>query len=201
MTNIEKVLASAAVILVLLKFLSMPGAAMLLIMILSLLALFYFALGFAIFNGVGFREIFKEESFKKSSALKVIGAICTGFVLSVTIIGIIFKLFSWPGAHIILIMGVVGMMIITVVAALKHSKIKLKYYSRIFQRIAVFGFIALFLLLLPRSIWIDFQYQNSPQYRDALKESLANPENEALSKKRDLEFRKMKEGNQNSRTE
>ena len=85
------------------------------------------------------------------------------------------------------------MMLITIIAVLKHSKIRLKYYNRIFKIIAIFGFIALFLLLLPRSIWIDYQYQDSPKYRDALKESLANPENEALSKKRDLEFKKMKE--------
>ena len=191
MTKIEKTLGIAAIILVLLKFAAIPGAGFLLIMTFALLGIFYFAFSFAIFNGVSFRNLFNTDSYKDSSALKIIGSIVTGFVILVTIVGIIFKLFSWPGAAVMLLLGIVGMFVVTIIAANKHAKIRSEFYNRIFKRIAVFGIIAVFLVVLPQSIWLEFQYLNNPEYLQALKQSLADPENEELSKKRDLEYKKM----------
>lgn len=198
MTKIEKTLGIAAIILVLLKFAAMPGAGLLLIITLTLLCMFYFSCSFAIFNGISFRGLFDTKSYQNSSFLKIIGAVVTGLVLSATIVGIVFKLFSWPGAHVMLLLGILGIMIITIIVAKKHSKIKSEYYKRIFKRIAIFGFISVFLILLPQSIWIEFQHRNNPEYLQALKQSLADPENEELSQKRDLEYKKMTSGVESS---
>ena len=201
MFKLEKAFAIVALILILSKFAAIPGAAMLLIITFALLGMFYFAFSFAIFNGVAFRNLFNRDSYKDSSALKIIGSIVTGFVILVTIVGIIFKLFSWPGAAVMLLLGIVGMFIVTIIAANKHAKIRSEFYNRIFKRIAVFGIIAVFFIVLPQSIWLEFQYLNNPEYLNALKQSIADPENEELSRKRDLEYRKMTSGGQSSASE
>ena len=63
-------------------------------LILSLLVLstLYCYFGFALFNNIRLKEIFKKDRHTEISVLRIIGAVFSGMILSTYVIGILFKL-------------------------------------------------------------------------------------------------------------
>ncbi len=148
---------------------------------------------FALFNGVRFRGIFKSSSYKEIGVARILGAILTGFALSITIIGLLFKFQSWPGALMNIMLGVFALTIAIIVGGIKYAKTKSNYYIEIFKRIAIYGGLGLAIILLPKTAWVEFKYRNYPNYINAYKESTANPTNEELWKKANDEREKIYE--------
>ena len=60
----EKVLIALAIIGIVLHLNMIPGGSILTILSLMSLSCMYFYLGFALFNGLRFREVFKKENYK-----------------------------------------------------------------------------------------------------------------------------------------
>lgn len=182
MKKAEVIIASLTVISLVLKLAMdyFPGINVFTVLLLSFLSMLYFHLGFAIFNTIRLRKIFNKESYKNISTLKIFGSIAAGLTLSITVIGILFKVMHWPGASVNLIFGFSGILIVSVISIVKYLKTKSPYYTKILSRNLVFGGIALFLILIPELTWIELTYKDQPTMIEAYRKAFADPDNPEL---------------------
>ena len=187
----EIILATISIISLGLNLLLIPGGGILTVLTLSTLSMVYFYFGFALFNDIRLRKIFKKDSYKDISSLRILGAVGAGLALSMTIIGLMFKFQSWPGADNNLIAGLLGLVIVTIIGVLKYMQNKSDYYTRILKRVAIFGGLGLVIILTPKTSWIELKYRNYPDYVNAVKKSMADPDNKVLQDKADEERQKM----------
>ena len=149
MKKLEKILGIVILISLIMKFSFIMGGDILAILSISLLTLIYYPFGFAFFNQIRLRRVFKKDSYKGISGLRIIGAIGVGMGLSPICLGILFKLQHWPGSNINIASGLVTTLIVLIIALIKFSKSKDNYYKRIFKRIAIIGGLGLLLTVLP----------------------------------------------------
>jgi hypothetical protein len=191
MRKSEIIIGSLSILALGLNLLLIPSGGILTVLTLSILSIIYVFLGFALFNDIRLRNIFKKESYTSVSGLRILGAVGAGWALSATINGLMFKFQSWPGADSNLGVGLVGLLIVTIIGTIKYSKNKSEYYTRIFMRIAIFGGLGLILMLTPKTSWIELKYRNHPAYVDALKKAMADPDNIKLWDKVEAERQKM----------
>lgn len=191
MKKFELIFVILGLVSILLNLFLIPFANLFMLLSLSILSFFYLYFSFAFFNGIQLRNIFKKEAYKETNALRIIGAIGTGIVLSQTIIGLIFKFNEWPGAFVMMSVGLSGLTVVTIVGLIQFLKNKIDYYRLIFKRIALFGGLTLLLLLLPSSLIFEFKYRNYPDFIHARKQSIDNPGNKELYDKAEAERRKV----------
>ena len=84
------------------------------------------------------------------------------------------------GADFILGAGLVGLSIVATIGIIKYSKNKSDYYTRILKRTVILGGLGLILMFMPKTTWIEIKYRNQPEYVEALKNAMADPENKEL---------------------
>lgn len=90
----EKVFAGLSLLgFILFKF-NVPGGNFIFVISLLILALLYFPFGFYFIS-------------EKSIKLNTLTSVVFGWLLNMTIIGILFKLMHWPGAAIMLLVGII----------------------------------------------------------------------------------------------
>ena len=191
MKKTELILILLALIALIMKLMYLPGSLILIVLSLSSLSLFYFYLGFAFFNGIGFRKILKRESYKGISTQRIIIGIGTGFVLNIAAIGVLFKIQSYSGASMILLISLFGLGILMIFSVIKMRENTDNYYANIFKRVASFGAICVFFIAMPSKTWLDLNYPNNPEYVQALLEVEANPNDQELQDKVKEENEKM----------
>jgi hypothetical protein len=191
MKKAEIIITLLSIITLSLNILLIPEGGTSAILSLSLLAMIYFYFSFAFFNNIKFRKIFKKESYKDISTLRIVGAICTGMALSAILSGVLFYFQSWPGAMMDFIMGFGPIIVILTICIIKYFKNKSSYYIVILRHSLIVGGISLIIILTPRMTWINMRYENHPGYRSALEKAIANPSNQELWKKVDAEREKM----------
>ncbi len=190
MKKLEAILCVLILTGLILKFALIPGAGTITTFSLLLLGTFYYLFGFALFNKIGFRQIFKRDSYKDTNALRIIGAVLTGWAVSIIFIGVLFTVQHYPGAAFFLYCGLVCIILIFIVALIRYLKSKEEYYIRIFKYLAVSAVIGLLFLFVPESSVIELQYRNHPEYIEAYKDLKADPQNEELKKKEKTEYRR-----------
>ncbi|HON20965.1 MAG TPA: hypothetical protein PLW70_06510 [Bacteroidales bacterium] len=193
MIKLEKFLGIAAVIGLILKLIRIPGSMILLILILGALAFLYYPFGFALFNRIGFRQIFKKKSYEGLSALRIIGSIGAGMAFSAICMGILFKIQRWAGVNLMLIDGLVPTFIILIIALIKYFKTKGKFYIEILKRTAIIGALGLLFFYTSTLTIVKIRFRNHPDYIKAYEMYLNNPEDEELLQKLNREYLKTKE--------
>ena len=193
MKKTEITILTISIIAIALNFFLVPGGSVLTVFSLGFLATIYFYFGFALFNDIRLRNIFKKASYKDIASPRIVGAIGAGVALAITAIGILFKLLSWPGASLNLGAGLLGLIIVFIIWTIKYFNNKSNFYLPIFKRAGLFGVLGLVLLLTPKSTFIDIKYRNHVNYANALKNSIADPTNEELHRILDEERTKMEQ--------
>ena len=191
MKKTEQLLIIVTLITIVLQALNIPGSAMILVIVLSLTAMLYMYLGFAIFNQIGFRQIFRKKSYESVSGMRILGAIAAGFTLSILLTGLLFKIMLWPGSGPMLTVSAFPCMIIMIVGLIRYSRDQSPYYTFIFKRLGIFGALALFFYLLPSEKWVAFRYKEHPDYVEAYKKAAADPHDSVLRDKAEEERKKM----------
>ena len=191
MKKTELILILLALIALIMKLMYLPGSLILIVLSLPTLSLFYFYLGFAFFNGIGFRKILKRESYKGISTQRIIIGIGTGFALNIAAIGVLFKIQSYSGASMILFISLFGLGILMIFSVIKMRENTDNYYANIFKRVASFGAICVFFIAMPSKTWLDLNYPNNPEYVQAILEVEANPNDQELQDKVKEENEKM----------
>ena len=135
MKTTEKILGIIIVLSLVLKIFNIPGNSVLFVFSVSFLVMIYFYLGFALFNEIPLKGIFKKKSYENIHGLRIIGAVFSGMSLSMILAGILFKIQHWPGENTQLASGLVLSAIIILVALSKYIKRKGPFYRRIAHQI------------------------------------------------------------------
>jgi len=180
-----------AIIGILIYFLDWPYGNELIILSLFGLSCLYFYFGFALFNNISFRGIFKKESYKNVSTWRIVGAIAAGFSISIVLLGVLFKIFRWPFGNQLLIIGVNFLSIVFLGSLFKVIKDKRPFYQRVLVRIVFFGILGYFFLFLSDYAFLEIKYKNYPDYIEAIKQLDQDPENPELREKEEQEYQKM----------
>ncbi len=177
----------------LIYLLEYPFGAIITIFSLLGLSCLYFYFGFALFNKIPFRRIFKKESYQSISIWRIIGAIVTGFSISIVIVGVLFKIFRWPFANQLLIIGSFFLIITFIVSLIKHIKHKnaSAFYKSVVLRVVFFGVGGILFLCLPDYTFLALKYKNHPDYIEAVKQLDKDPENIELIKEEQRAYEKM----------
>ncbi|WP_378172989.1 hypothetical protein [Aquimarina sp. SS2-1] len=174
-----------------LYFLGWPFGNELIIISLFGLSCLYFYFGFAIFNKLSLRRIFKKESYQGISAWRIVGAICTGISISIVLLGVLFKIFRWPFANQLLIIGVSFLNVIFLAGLYKILKEKRPFYQRLMVRVVFYGISGYIFWFIPTYTFLELKYKNHPDYIEAVKRLDKDPENPELIKEELRAFDKM----------
>ncbi len=188
---LEICLGISILITMALSILLFPRFQFLFILSVGITANIYFLLSFALFNNVQINRIFIGGFLQGLSQLRLIGAILTGFVLSIVCVGIIFKFQSYPQPNFILSVGIIGLFISLIVSIIKFKKTNSSFYKNVVIRIALYSILGLTLLIIPREKMIEIKYRKYPGYIEAVKKSMADPDNKDLWKKAEEEKQKI----------
>jgi hypothetical protein len=180
MKKAEKILGAIAIIAIVLKFLLISGSGFLTVISLGTLSVLYYLLSFAFFNDIRLRNIFKKESYRGISALRIIGTVLFGFAISLVVIAILFKLQSYPGGAFILLQGLISLGICLIVAVIRYGKTKSTNYKKIFSRSIIIGCFGLLLYVIPSMTLFEILHRNHPAYVQAVKDLDADPNNKEL---------------------
>jgi len=121
MNKLEKTLVIVTLVALILKYLTVPGMSLFVVVGLLGLALLYFYFGFALFNGIGLKGIFKKESYIEISKYKIFAAIIVGASLSMICIGLLFKIQHWFGFSMYLYAGLALSFVMLNIAVLKYN--------------------------------------------------------------------------------
>lgn len=148
MKKTEKILGVIIAISFVLRLFTIPYAGFLMVTSLNTLAFFYFALGLILFNEIRLKDIFKKGTFKDTSRLRIIGAIGTGFSLSLMCIGILFKAGKYSETNIILVFGLVIALFIVIPSVFKISRDNTNFYKNILLRLSIVGVIGMITLFI-----------------------------------------------------
>lgn len=189
----EKIIGILSILLIILQLVNyISSLNTVIILCLLLLATLYFALGFALFNNIRLRNIFKKESYKGVSTLRIIGTIGAGIALSIIVIGIQFKFYNWPFRNQHLIIGLSLLAIIAIPVIIKFITTNGLFYRNLLIRFFIIGSIGFIFLQVSSEELIEMKFRKYPDYVEAKKALLKDPQNEALNQKVQEEWERMR---------
>lgn len=141
--------------------------------IVTVLAMCYFPFGFYFFSD------------KNLKTQKIGISLVFGWLLSICIIGILFKLMFWPGSGMMLLIGSISAAILLVVSFMlfQNSTPELKnYHKNLLTRTLVLFVVSFACLILPNSVLINHYYANEPELKELYLKQQENPEDETIQK-------------------
>jgi hypothetical protein len=138
----------------LIKYLHWPGGGVVIVFAFSLLAMLYFPGGFYFFS---------DKKIKNSNlALSII----SGMFLSITLVGILFKIQYWPGANVNLKVGCITAPILLAVIIFMKSKAAENlntYYKNMMTRTGVLSILGLLFFFTSTETLVHIQYGEDPE--------------------------------------
>jgi uncharacterized membrane protein len=153
MKKLEIILITGAIIGLLLMLFNTPLDSLIASVFFITLSCLYYFLGFALFNNIPARKIFKADSYKGIGTWRILIAIGTGLALSILTIGFMFSILSYPMAKTLLVVGIVLAAINIILALIKNAQEKDQFYRNIILRGFVSVIIAIIFLMLPGSLF------------------------------------------------
>ena len=168
MTKGEKILSIVAVLAFILKILLVPGSGLLTVLSFTLLSILYFPLGFATLNGIPIYKIFQKKSYEGISTWRMIGTIGLGMSLSAIVIGLLFRLQSYPGAQMNLLIGVVLSFLIGIVALVRYMEKKSGFYKNAMIKIAVLCVLGVVMFMTPHSKLFRLTHSDDVMYPEEI---------------------------------
>lgn len=153
MKKLELILIAGAVVGLLLALLNVPHHSLIVSFLFMLLGLLYFYFGFALFNGIHLRKIFKAESYKGIGTWRFAIAIGAGIALSDLTVGFMLAISDYPMARSFLTFGLVLTSIMLLLASVRNVKEKNQFYRNIILRCAVFIILGVVALLIQGTLF------------------------------------------------
>ena len=184
MKQTEKILGGLIVSLMLIRlFFAFPYFNIIITLLILVLSMMYFGFGFALLNNVRLRTVFKKDSYKGISTLRILGGIFTGFILSFLSIYSLFKFQRWPFANQGLLISLCGLLPILAIVIYKSINSKNSYYSNFLIRLIILGVIGASLYFLSTEKILEMRNRDFPEYIEAEKKLMKDPENKELQQK------------------
>ena len=153
MKKLELVLIIGAVVGLVMNLFNVPLDSLIVAVFLITLGCLYFYFGFALFNDIRFRDIFKADPYKGLGIWRILIAIGTGIASSWLTIGFMFSILNYPMAGTFLIVGVVFAAIMIILALIRNARDKNQFYRNIILKCLVFIIIGVVFLMLPEQIF------------------------------------------------
>ncbi|HRH01744.1 MAG TPA: hypothetical protein PLI68_06670 [Bacteroidia bacterium] len=149
MKRIERILFIILLLSILLKLLFIPGSSILIVLVASILSLFYFIFTFALINELSLRQLFFSNSYSRIGSLKVVGIIGLGIGLSLATTGLMFIMQNWSGGLANLFGGIIIIFVIGIVALIKRQESENKiFYDKVLLRVGVSILVGLIAFLI-----------------------------------------------------
>lgn len=160
-------------------------------MMISLLTLgaIYFPLGVLLLNNMSLLSyIKKKEPFQVPTTAQIVLGVITGIALSIVCVGILFKLLTLPGANEMLMFGVLGSIIMSIVAIALKRKVPA---TAILIRTTIFSVVGIAMFFTSALSIVKLQYRNHPAYVEAYTQYIENPKDDSLWEKKKLEYNRV----------
>jgi hypothetical protein len=154
MKKLELILIAGALVGLLMALFDIALHSLFVSLFFMALALLYFYLGFALFNGIRFHNIFKADSYKGLGIWRIALAIGAGIAISDLTVGFMFKILDYPMARVLLTFGMVLNAIMILLAIIRNTKEKDRFNRNIILRCAVFIIIGTVFMLLPEQLFL-----------------------------------------------
>ena len=148
MKKLEIILIAGALIGFMLALFNLPYSSVIVTFLFMALSFLYFYLGFALFNGIHLRKIFKTESYKGIGPWRIAIAIGAGIALSDLTVGFMLAINDYPMASSFLTFGLVLTSIMLLLASVRNAREKHQFYRNIILRCAIFIILGVAALLL-----------------------------------------------------
>ncbi|MEI6820798.1 MAG: hypothetical protein WCL51_02605 [Bacteroidota bacterium] len=194
MKKTELIFGLLSIIAISLNLLYVPFCNVFTILVLGTFATFYFIFSYPILNNIEVKNIINNEAMKMISTARKVGTIGAGFVLSTTIIGILFKIQSYPGAKFELLNGLYGILIIAIIVVYKYLKTKSEFYKKALLRIIIIGGFGLLFYNISYKTIIHTKFRNHPAYAEALINMIAHQGDTIYMDKFQIEREKLHQG-------
>lgn len=169
-----------AIVIVLLAYRVFVGMELgvLLRVFITLLAIFYLWFGLFIFNPIGMRQLFSNQSKHKLHPLRISLSIAGGLIYSVSFIAIMFAVSFYPGMNTILITALTFNILFLLACAviIRINKEKGNYLLQYVVRSAVLVSVFLTLVIFPVDRRLSALYKEHPAFISAYKEYIENPD-------------------------
>lgn len=188
---IELVLVIVFALAFVINLFNVSGATAVFVITGALLSMIYFYISVVLFNGIPFRQALKKDAYTGISKLRIIGSAASGVTLSVLVIGVLFVSMYWQGGKQMLLMGITLCIVVLCIALYKYFTKRGDFYPVLIRRLTVWIAAGVLLFTLPQNVLIGIKYRNHPEFRDALLNSLDNPEDEEARQKFVDEAKKM----------
>lgn len=193
MKKTEKILIITALTGIILGLFLIPGGNIITVLSLAVLSMLYFYFSLALLNGLSIRQMFKKQSYKGISAMRITGSVLAGIVLSILTLGVLFKVMLWPGSSSMLLTGGLLMLITGIICLIKFASTKAEFYRNMTLRSFIFTALAFFLAFSSLMFLQEFKYRNYPEYLELMRASQADPDNQELWQKLDEKRQEMAE--------
>mgnify|MGYP000873593522 FL=1 len=146
MKKLEMILIAGAIIGFVLALLNVPYHSAIVSVFLLPLGALYLYLGFALLNDIPFTKIFKPESYQGIGTGRILLAVGTGIGISQLTVGFLFTVNNYPMTRSFLGFGLVVTALMLLLALIRNSREKHRFYMNIALRCA--GFIILGIISL-----------------------------------------------------
>jgi hypothetical protein len=193
MKKTEKILWSTFIIGLLFKIMHWPGAGILTVLSLALVSILYLYSGIGLFNNLSAKQMFRKKNYQYKKRFNLLFGALLGLVLSILVVGFLFKFMLWPGGNMMLSIGLISLLIIVSIYLVMKNNDMVSIAKSAFFRVALVSFISLCLFGIQTDSIVDFYYPNDPRYAEALKQIIHNPNDSAVQEN----FIKLKEEKMN----
>lgn len=183
----EKTLFTLFIVGLIFKFNLWPGGAVMTILGLLGIALCYFPLGFYFIND--------KPVFKKKVGLSIL----YGWLLSLALTGVLFKLMMWPGSYFMLLIGgisIIALLIGAIVLYDRSNEESKVFNKNLLIRTSIVAFFTFMAFIIPSESILKFQYRSDPKLYELYLEEL-NSDNPEEAHKRTREYIEQKENEEN----
>ena len=136
----------------------------------------------------GFSSLLNNESYRQFSQnrklLKNTQAYqyIPPYAMLLLMIAMLFKFNAWPGANMILAIGLV-MLISGIIFVLKTTSETKDWKMGVYKRAAIIGLLGMTFITLPEFFFFEIVHRDHPDYIEATKNFYKEPQNEAFKLK------------------
>jgi len=180
MKQVEQYAGILAFFALIMQLLFLPGSSMLFVLTSLTLVLIYLIFGFALFNGIGFKRIFRRSTYQQISVYKMVISVSFGIVISVLVAGIALTIFNRSFGKQLLLIGIVVLGLLSVITIVYRQKNKYEDFKIIFSRAVLIGSLGLAFLVIPEIVLVEILHRNHPAFIFAVKELESDPQNDAI---------------------
>lgn len=150
MQKLEKFLIVFSVIGVIINLFSDGGGEVLILIGMTLLGALYLIFGFALFNNIDFRDIFKKSSYLEINMRRIILSAVFGIAFFGLVFGILFRLLGFEGAFELLALSLIltAVLFFLLLVRFYYKRITIStYFKNIMYRLVPYSVIGLVIVV------------------------------------------------------